>query len=97
MTREERLKAEDNEKARRMRLDMMRDQVQELELQARYWKANHDTKYYTLEDAKLKEPYEKFFYEVQEKAMEAARELEASPDPNLTVESSVIEEKGEQE
>ena len=46
------------EKERRAQMEFMRDQVMEVELQARYWKAQWEAKYYTLEDAKIKEEYD---------------------------------------
>lgn len=79
------------EKDRKLRLEFMREQVQEVELQARYWKATHDTKFYSLADSKLKPEYEAYFAEIQAAAEKAAEDLEASPDPNLTVESSILE------
>ena len=78
------------EKAQKDRQEFMRNQVIESELQTRYWKSMYETKYYTLEDAKLKETYEAYYKQIQSEAIEAAEELEAIPDKNLTIETSVI-------
>jgi hypothetical protein len=58
------------EKALKEKMDFMRAQVQELELQARYWKAQYDTKYYTLEDDKIKNEYNSFIIKTQEQYLE---------------------------
>lgn len=57
------------EKAKKERLEFMREQVLEVELQARYWKAMHDTKLYTLADDKLKSEYDAFIEKAQKAAM----------------------------
>ena len=58
------------EKAKKERLEFMREQVLEVELQARYWKAMHDTKLYTIADDKLKPEYDEFIEKAQKAAME---------------------------
>ncbi len=82
MTREEKL--------RQQRLDFMREQVREIELQAKYWESMYKVKYFTLEDAKLREAYESHVMKVQDDAQKALEELEESGDPNLTIESTDI-------
>lgn len=75
MSREQFVRNKKEEELRELRMEEMRKQVMEVELQARYWKAMHETKYWTLEDNKLKEPYEKYFLEVQTRAEDAAEQL----------------------
>lgn len=82
MTREEKL--------RQQRLEFMREQVREIELQSKYWEAMYKVKYFTLEDAKLRDAYEAHVIKVQDDAQKALEELEESGDPNLTIESTDI-------
>ena len=68
----------DLEKAQKAKIEFMRAQVQELELQARYWKSQWETKYYTLEDAKLRDEYNAYIVKTQEDYLnELAAEREA--------------------
>ncbi len=64
------------QKAQKERLEYMREQVLEVELQARYWKAMHDTKFYTMEDDKLKAEYNVFITKAQEDAMKEVEKLQ---------------------
>lgn len=80
------------DKKRKEQLEYMRDQVMEVELQARYWKANHDVKFYTLEDDKLKEPYDTFVKETQEKSIAYLEELQSTQEKELNLET-ITEEK----
>lgn len=63
------------EKERRAQMEFMRDQVMEVELQARYWKAQWEAKYYTLEDAKIKPEYDEYFLKVKEASAAAVEQL----------------------
>lgn len=80
----EQIEQENFEKHRRAQMDFMRDQVQEVELQARYWKAQWESKYYTLEDSKLKPEYDAYFLEVQKAANAAAEELKKTVEDQKT-------------
>lgn len=71
-------------------LELMREEVLFTEMQARFWKANYDVKHYTLEDARITPEYNAYLQTANEKMMKAMEELEASPDPNLTIESKII-------
>lgn len=66
--------------------------VRELELSARYWKAQHDIKFYTLEEAKLRESYNTLLEEKQKTVdmidqMAQEQELAAQPDEAQTEET----------
>ena len=78
-------------KAQKERLEFMREQVLEVELQARYWKAMHDTKLYTLSDDKLKVEYNAFIEKAQADAMaeieNLQKESEAAQDKVLTADT----------
>ncbi len=80
----EQLEQEQFEKNRRAQMDFMRDQVMEVELQARYWKAQWEAKYYTLEDSKLKPAYDTYYLEVQKAANAAAEELKKTVEEQPT-------------
>lgn len=90
--RERFLQEKREQEMREKRMELMREQVQEVELQARYWKAMHDTKYWTLEDNKLKESYEKYFVEVQQRAEDAAEQLEKISALTGNMESANVED-----
>lgn len=76
------------EKQQKAKVEFMRMQVQELELQARYWKAQWETKFYTLEDSKVKDEYDQFVIKTQEDYMnqlaQERAEFEASQTETLT-------------
>lgn len=55
----------------------LRNQVLEMELKARYWKAQFETKYYTLESSKLDETYTKFLQDQREREIKAYEEYQA--------------------
>lgn len=92
MNREEKIRMQQEEDARLRRLELMRESVKEVELQARYWKAMYETKYYTLEDSKLKDEYEKYFLDVQARAEQAAEQLEKLRELGVD-ESSVVSDE----
>lgn len=54
----------------------MRLQVVELELRARYWKAQHDIRYYTLEAEKVQPEYDKWLADQKVKNEEAQKAFE---------------------
>ena len=56
--------------------EMMRIQVIDLELKARYWKAQHDIRYFTLAAEGLHEEYEKYLQEQEVKRNEAMEKLQ---------------------
>lgn len=56
--------------------EMMRSQVIDLELKARYWKAQHDIRYFTLAAEGLQEEYEKYLQEQEVKRNEAIEKLQ---------------------
>lgn len=81
------------EKAMRERLDYMRNEVQQLELQARYWKAQWETKYYTLEDNKIIDEYNDYLQKMQEAQLNHLAQLreeskiEGDSEPTLNTET----------
>lgn len=74
-------------KAQKERLEFMREQVLEVELQSRYWKAMHDTKFFTLADDKLKSEYNTFIEKAQADAM---AEVEALQKESETAQDKVL-------
>lgn len=52
-------------------LDNQKVEVLDLELKARYWKAQHDIRFYTLEAEKLQAPYNEYLT-IQKEAAEKA-------------------------
>lgn len=64
-------------KALREDLEQMRMGVVELELKARYWKATHDIRFYTLESEKLKEAYDEHVQKSLEAERRAFEELQS--------------------
>lgn len=75
-------------------MEAMRIQVIDLELKARYWKAQHDIKYYVLESEKLVEPYEEHIKKEQAKHEENMAKLnEQISVANLLAEEGKVEVK----
>jgi len=68
--------------------ELKRQQVMDLELQARYWKANYDLKYYYLEDQKIdaeyKETAAKELAEMAAKRELQIREMPVEPELDET-------------
>lgn len=56
-------------------MERMRQTVVDLELKARYWKANYELKKYTIEDSKLTEEYAQLIKETMEKREKAIAEV----------------------
>lgn len=51
-------------------------QVEDLELKARYWKAQFDIRHYTLEAEKLQVPYDEYMTEQRKKSEELQKKFE---------------------
>jgi hypothetical protein len=64
-------------KTHRAEVDKMRDQVQEIELRARYWKAQYELRYFTLEAEKIQPEYEAYLIKTEESIKKANEELQA--------------------
>lgn len=58
--------------------EQMRLQVVDLELKARYWKAQYDIRHYTLESEKLQESYDTFLTTSRDTMMKAIEEARKS-------------------
>lgn len=56
--------------------ELMRMQVVDLELKARYWKAQHDIRYFTLAAEGLQKEYDEYLLEQQKKRDEAMENLQ---------------------
>lgn len=56
--------------------ELMRMQVIDLELKARYWKAQHDIRYFTLAAEGLQKEYDEYLLEQQTKRDEAMENLQ---------------------
>lgn len=56
--------------------EAMRMQVVDLELKARYWKAQHDIRHYTLEAERIQPAYEEYLTIQKAKQEKAQQELE---------------------
>ena len=73
--------------------ERMRLQVVQLELRARYWKAQYEIKQYMLSDKELKDDYDKYMEEIMEqekKNLEALQEqMKVNQDNGITVEPVV--------
>jgi predicted nucleic acid-binding Zn-ribbon protein len=72
--------------------EMMRLQVVDLELKARYWKAQHDIRYFTLAAESLQEEYEKYLQEQEVKRNEAMENLQKELERLNTEEQSKLDE-----
>lgn len=57
--------------------EQMRLQVVDLELKARYWKAQFEIRHFTMEAEKLQEEYNKYLSSMQEKNKKLQEEFEA--------------------
>lgn len=70
--------------------EAMRMQVVQLELRARYWKANFEIKHYMLADRDLKEPYEeymKFIIEEERKKLDELKsQMATNEEKGITIE-----------
>ena len=60
--------------------EVMRMQVIDLELKARFWKAQYELRYYTLEAEKIHPEYEKYVQAQQAKNEAAIAKLKEQPD-----------------
>ncbi len=84
------------EKAKKAKIEYMREQVQELELQARFWRAQFELKEYTLKDYAIKDEYDKYIIKMQEDylnqlaAEREQQEAEQELSPQLTSESTPL-------
>ena len=80
--------------------ERMRLQVVQLELRARYWKAQYEIKNYMLADKDLKEPYEEYLAQIieeEKKAMEALKDqMKVNEEKGVTIEP-VLEGEPENE
>jgi hypothetical protein len=72
--------------------EMMRLQVVDLELKARYWKAQHDIRYFTLAAEGLQEDYEKYLNEQETKRNEAMDKLQKELERINSEEQSRLDE-----
>jgi len=70
----------------------MRLQVVDLELKARYWKAQHDIRYFTLAAESLQEEYEKYLQEQEVKRNEAMENLQKELERLNAEEQSKLDE-----
>lgn len=77
------------QKVAKQRVEFMREQVIELELQARYWKAQWETKFYTLEDSKVKDEYNDFIKKTQEEYLNNLAEDRAKLEATQAVEPTL--------
>lgn len=75
--------------------ESMRMQVVEMEMKARYWKAQFDIKYYTLESNKLEETYMKFVEEQRVKEQEAFERFKQQLEKDMVKEQPIEEPKEE--
>jgi len=72
--------------------EMMRLQVIDLELKARYWKAQHDIRYFTLAAEGLQEEYEKYLQDQEAKRNEAMNNLQKELERLNAEEQSKLDE-----
>ena len=63
--------------------EKMRLQVVQLELRARYWKANYEIKQYMLSDKELKADYEAYLQEILEEEKKAMDDLKKQMETNV--------------
>lgn len=76
--------------------EAMRLQVVDLELKARYWKAQYDIRHYTLESEKLQPDYDAFIQKSQQSLMKAIEEAKVKPEttPGISVEEKEVVDNG---
>jgi hypothetical protein len=72
--------------------EMMRLQVIDLELKARYWKAQHDIRYFTLAAEGLQGEYEAYLKEQEAKRNEALENLQKEIEKINAQEQSNLDE-----
>lgn len=72
--------------------EMMRLQVIDLELKARYWKAQHDIRYFTLAAEGLQQEYEAYLKEQEAKRNEALENLQKELEKINAQEQSNLDE-----
>lgn len=63
-------------KKQKTETELMREQVIDLELKARYWKAQHDIRFYTLEAEKLQPEYDEYVEKQRQQREELMKELQ---------------------
>lgn len=83
------------ERRQKEKIEFMRQQVQELELQSRYWKAQWETKFYTLEDNKIKADYDTFIIKTQEEYLNQLNEQQAQYEASQELEPSLTQNNEE--
>lgn len=82
------------EAQKRREAKMMKDQVDDLEMKARYWKAQFDIRHYTLEAEKLQPEYEIYMEEQRKKNEELQAKWEAHQ-KELEAQGAKLEEESE--
>lgn len=73
-------KMEADRKHKQAQLKYMKGETADLELKARYWKAQVDVMKYSMEYASLEGPYKAYLEAEAEKAKKAMEELQNQPD-----------------
>lgn len=72
--------------------EAMRLQVVDLELKARYWKAQHDIRHFTLASEALQPQYDEFLKTSRESLMKAIEAAKVNPEltPGLNIEEKEV-------